>query len=341
VVTRRTKQYHRALRKFRAIGRATALVCLFGASQAAAIELRFPVDCVVVTTCWLQNYMDHDSSDAARDYACGAQTYDAHSGTDIRLPSMAQQREGVSVLAAAGGRVAGVRDGMADVSVNDIDKGTIKGRECGNGVVVRHSDGFETQYCHMASGSVEVKPGDEVKAGQALGKVGLSGNTEYAHLHFTVRQNGKNVDPFAFGAADGACNGGTSLWEPALRASLKYRHGAILNKGFASRPIKMDDIESGEAERLAPAADSPVLIAFVRAIGLQKGDVQRMLIEGPDGARVVDSTMEALDRPKAQYMMFAGRKRPPDGWKPGTYRATYSINRGGSVVLEERFDMTL
>jgi hypothetical protein len=66
-----------------------------------------------------------------------------------------------------------------------------------------------------------------------------------------------------------------------------------------------------------------------------------MLIEGPDGARVVDSTMDALDRPKAQYMMFAGRKRPADGWKPGTYRATYSINRGGSVVLEERFDMTL
>jgi murein DD-endopeptidase MepM/ murein hydrolase activator NlpD len=37
-------------------------------------------------------------------------------------------------------------------------------REYGNGVVIRHIDGFETQYCHLAKGSITVKSGDLVTA---------------------------------------------------------------------------------------------------------------------------------------------------------------------------------
>ena len=53
----------------------------------------------------------------------------------------------------------------------------------------------------MANGSLQVKPGDLVRAGQPLGHVGLSGLTEYPHLHFTIRHQGKIADPFAYGAA--------------------------------------------------------------------------------------------------------------------------------------------
>jgi hypothetical protein len=311
------------------------------AGAASAIELRLPVECEIGRNCWVQNYVDHDASKEARDYACGAQTYDGHSGTDIRIPNMARQRAGVPVVAAADGRVAGVRDGMADVSIRAAGKEAIAGRECGNGVVVRHADGFETQYCHMAKNSLRVKPGEAVKAGQVLGSIGLSGNTEFAHLHLTVRQNGKVIDPFAYGAAEGACNAGMSLWQDGVRALLSYKTGAVLNRGFSAKPVTMEEIESGDAEAVAPGADAPALVAFVRAIGLRKDDVQQLRIVGPDGATLVDQTADPLDRAKAQYMFFAGRKRPPNGWSPGTYRATYSVRRGGVVALEDTFEWRL
>jgi D-3-phosphoglycerate dehydrogenase len=51
-------------------------------------------------------------------------------------------------------------------------RGEIAGRECGNGVVIAHEDGWETQYCHMRRGSVAVQPGERVARGQTLGLVG-------------------------------------------------------------------------------------------------------------------------------------------------------------------------
>jgi len=39
--------------------------------------------------------------------------------------------------------------------------------------------------------------GLRVLAGDQLGMVGLSGNTEFPHLDFTVRQNARALDPFA------------------------------------------------------------------------------------------------------------------------------------------------
>ena len=50
------------------------------------------------------------------------------------------------------------------------------GKECGNRVGIDHGDGWATDYCHLATGSVSVKPGDNVAAGQPIGRVGLSGD---------------------------------------------------------------------------------------------------------------------------------------------------------------------
>ena len=49
---------------------------------------------------------------------------------------------GVDVLAAAPGRVSRLRDGVADVSVKAAGATSIKGAECGNGVVIDHGDGL-------------------------------------------------------------------------------------------------------------------------------------------------------------------------------------------------------
>ena len=69
--------------------------------------------------------------------------------------------------------------------------------------------------------------------------------TEFPHLHFTLRHDGKVVDPFAFGAEASSCGGGTALWEPATAAALAYRAGSVLNKGFAEGPVTMAAVELG------------------------------------------------------------------------------------------------
>jgi len=54
----------------------------------------------------------------------------------------------------------------------------------GNHVVIDHGGGVFTVSAHLQPGSVLVKPGDVVKVGQPIGKLGTSGNSTEPHLHW-------------------------------------------------------------------------------------------------------------------------------------------------------------
>ncbi|WP_315831487.1 M23 family metallopeptidase [Bradyrhizobium prioriisuperbiae] len=241
--------------KITALTTAVVLAATPAALADDAYTLALPIKCEPGVTCFVQNYVDHDSSEKVRDFACGRRSYNGHDGTDIRIPDLEIQKKGVEVLAAAPGRVLRVRDGIDDVSVRETGRAAVAGKECGNGAVIAHRDGWSTQYCHMAKGSLRVKAGDDVTAGQPLGLVGLSGDTEFPHIHLTVRHNGTMVDPFAADAASEACNGGHALWAPAQAAALAYRGSEILNAGFAGLPVTMELIESGAVK--APSRRQP------------------------------------------------------------------------------------
>jgi murein DD-endopeptidase MepM/ murein hydrolase activator NlpD len=62
----------------------------------------------------------------------------------------------------------------------------------GNRIEVRHADGTVTTYSHLSSIAVS---GGSVKAGRVIGRVGSTGNTTGAHLHFEVTRGGTFVDP--------------------------------------------------------------------------------------------------------------------------------------------------
>lgn len=318
-----------------------ALPLLLGAAGDVP-ELVLPIACKLGVDCAVQNYVDVDPSPGVKDFHCGQRTYDKHGGTDIRLQSMEQQKAGVAVLAAAAGTVLRVRDGVPDISVKERGQAAVDNVECGNGLVIAHASGLETQYCHMARGSISVKPGQKVTAGAPIGKVGLSGNTEYPHLHITVRKDGAKVDPFALGAKPGQCDGGSNIWTASSGLKTGYQAGQVLNAGFATGPVTMAmAMDRGEDQQPRPSRAAPALVAFVQSIGLQQGDVQRLSVTAPGGVSFAENRAQPLDRDKAQTILFTGKKRPAAGWAAGRYVAHYSVERGGRKVIDRRFAITL
>lgn len=302
-------------------------------------RLVLPIACKIGETCEVQTYVDHDTGHGAKDYRCGERTNDGHSGTDFRILDLAAQARGVAVLAAADGTVARLRDGVADISITSPNAPMVAGQECGNGIVLDHGGGWETQYCHLARGSVAVKVGEAVRAGQPIARVGLSGQTEYPHVHLSVRHDGVMVDPFAPDPYGEDCKPQPELWTDAAATELAYKAGAVLNTGFSTAPVNMGAIETGGLA--APDAGSPLLVAYVRAIDLDAGDVQALTLTGPDGAVLATSEIPALERSKAQYMMFVGKKAPPSGWAPGDYTAVYKVARGGKTALARTWRIRL
>jgi murein DD-endopeptidase MepM/ murein hydrolase activator NlpD len=97
-----------------------------------------------------------------------------HHGIDIAA------REGELVFPVSDGEVifSGKKDGY------------------GNVVEVRHSNGYVTRYAHN-SGNV-VKPGDSVRTGEPIARVGTSGRSTGPHLHFEVLKDGVRLDPARF-----------------------------------------------------------------------------------------------------------------------------------------------
>lgn len=310
----------------------TSLLAGGPAAYAGDPALSLPIACTVGTDCVIQNYVDHDGTAGARDYQCGPRTYDTHNGTDFRVPDLAAQRRGVAVLAVVDGVVERTRDSMSDVSTQVIGRAAVRGKECGNGLVIRHPDGWTSQYCHLARSSIVVKPGQSVVAGQKLGDVGLSGDTEFPHVHVTIRKDDKIVDPFSY--PDGAaCGQGRSLWQPALQAQLQYRATQILNVGFSSEAVTMDSIEQGQPSTLSK--NGPV-IAYARALGLRAGDVQSMRIVSSDGRVLAERTFPPSDSNKAQVFVAIGKRRVE---LTGRLTATYTVVRSdGTEVLHQTFD---
>jgi hypothetical protein len=256
----------------------------------------------------------------SRDFTCGTLSYNGHKGTDFALPTLAEQAQGVAVLAAADGVVTASRNDMADILQNMLNAPDITGRDCGNGMVIRHSDGWETQYCHMAQGSLTVRPGDAVTAGQSLGMVGLSGNTEFPHLHLSVRHNGDVVDPFA-PTTLATC--GTTDTSPLWDTALQYIPGGLISSGLTGDSPSYVTVKSGA--ELAPIRPHSPLIGWTFFFGTQDGDQIQLVIDGPDGT--VHSTTQPL-RQQAQAFQFSGRRAPPGGWPAGLYTLTTTLLRG-------------
>lgn len=91
---------------------------------------------------------------------------------------------GQPVLAPAGGTVVAVMDGLPNMKPKTE---TDSEHPAGNHVVIQVAEKEYLFLAHMQPGSIVVKVGDTVKAGQVIGKVGNSGNTSEPHIHIHLQ----------------------------------------------------------------------------------------------------------------------------------------------------------
>lgn len=98
---------------------------------------------------------------------------------------------GGEILAVLDGTVYAARDGVADnqpLAELPPPASPSAANSYGNYVIVRAGDATFVHYAHLQRNSVAVKTGDAVRRGQVIGRLGNSGNTNGAHLHFNITE---------------------------------------------------------------------------------------------------------------------------------------------------------
>jgi murein DD-endopeptidase MepM/ murein hydrolase activator NlpD len=298
------------------------------------LRLTLPVACAPGEDCWIVNYVDRDPGPGRADFMCLDMSYDGHKGTDFAVAHTGLLDTNVPVLAAAPGKVVGVRDDMADISFREIGREAIRGRECGNGVRIDHGNDWATQYCHLKRGSVLVQAGQTVERGQVLGSIGLSGLTEFPHVHIAVSRGSEIVDPFVGRNGGPKCGpGAVPLWDAELGEVLRYRAPKLLDLGLAARSVEHEEAETGALARVSRLpANGEALVVWMRMAGTREGDTARITIDGPDGS--VFTNDWTAERTRLIQFQFMGKRTPDGGWTPGRYTGRVVLMRDGTVTAD-------
>ncbi len=295
--------------------------------EQTPLSLTFPVACRLGQTCWLVNFVDHDIKRGFRDFNCGPHGYNGHKGTDIAIRDYRAMEDGVSVLAAAPGRVVGIRDGVIDGDIALAGVEATGGRDCGNGVTIQHDGGWRTSYCHLKRNSLVVNVDQDVERGQKLGEVGSSGRSQFPHLHLEVRhKTGRVIDPFVGLERDAQCGPGLRpLWDARLLGIDGGGPSTIYDAGFARREPNPVALRQGFYRDRSFSQKAPNLIFWMDSFWIKEGDTLELRIIGPDG-EIIAANSDKIRKTQARYMSYIGKPRGVD-WRPGTYVGEAKIIR--------------
>lgn len=98
-----------------------------------------------------------------------------HDGLDILA------KEGAAVRSSAKGTVIFAGEGPSDYGLT---------------VIVHHGGRWTTTYANL--GKITVKDGEKIKAGERVGKVGMSGIAKEPQVHYELRRNRTPLDPVGY-----------------------------------------------------------------------------------------------------------------------------------------------
>jgi len=100
---------------------------------------------------------------------------------------------GEEIVSPVNGEVVWVVDTLPDTPIKERDK------LAGNHIVIKFQDSLYVALAHLQPNSIPYKIGDKVQIGEYIGKVGMSGNTDFCHLHIHIQdrpeydiENGKS-----------------------------------------------------------------------------------------------------------------------------------------------------
>lgn len=96
--------------------------------------------------------------------------------------------QGIDIAAAYGLPVRATGDGLV---LQASDQGGL-----GRAVFLSHGYGLTTRYGHLSA--VTVRPGQRVKRGDVIGRVGNTGRSTGPHLHYEVRLDGEPLNPIGY-----------------------------------------------------------------------------------------------------------------------------------------------
>ncbi len=131
------------------------------------------------------------------------------------------------IYSVAPGTVVATQDGLPDQTPGALDPNATVETAGGNYVVVDLGRGNFAFYAHLIPDTLTVKQGDRVTTGQVLGKLGNSGNTDGAHLHFHIM--------------DGP--------SPLLSNGLPFEFTRFVGEGKVTTPI--EDVQKGAVAEIA------------------------------------------------------------------------------------------
>jgi hypothetical protein len=219
----------------------------------------------------LVNYVDWVVDTFIGDHYCNTKTYDGHQGTDFVIRNFRAMDSGVDVRAADNGRVIFIKDGLFD-----REKVSVVSKLLGNYIGITHSGKLQTYYGHLRKGSVLVKVGDSVIAGQKIAQVGSSGNSSDPHLHFELWYDSSYyIDPFS-----GPCGNATSYWklEPPFDTSF-----GIWASGMCNYVCNLDTLKEEPLRQDTFYSKDPVITYWNLQYGLRKNDSLRIDWYTPSG----------------------------------------------------------
>ncbi len=291
-----------------------------------------PIRCTLGKDCFVLLYPDRDPSSNAKDFTCGQLTYDGHKGTDFAIDSWTPETD-VPVLASAPGTVLAVRDGVRDYRIASPDEfATVKGIECGNGILMAHDDGWTTQYCHLERGSVSVRQGDRLDAGDPIGMVGLSGKTTFPHVHLTVRHNNKVVDPFVGKGSESGCDipVRSPLWS---QPDVNYVPTGLIRSGFSDGAVEEPELWLNGHRSKRFSSTGPALVFWAHTYGVQTGDQELVELRDPSG-KIVADFKEPVQNSRRVYIRYIGKTTRNGPLPKGTWTGRFRLVRQGKTLID-------
>lgn len=292
-----------------------ALLCLAAAPAWAQMPFQFPLNCTLGETCTVLRYQDtREAPGDMADPLCGTRTTDNQIGTFFAIANLKAMNDGILVKAVADGDVELAQDGAPDRP----------GGDCGNGLRIRHKGGWMSTYCGLRRGSVAMRENTHVKAGQALGLAGFSGQLPAPGLAFTLERYGRPYDVWSGKPVTAGCG----AFNP-LMTGLRYEPVGVVQSGLNYQPPSSSALLKGLAPLDAIPPNAPVVL-WLQVTGAQPGD--KVSFSLSQNGKTIWESGGALG--PNQPLPYARKTAPKNGWALGPLNGKIAIMRKGQIVAE-------